>query len=170
MLDLWIFIIEFSLIMNVLCSLQSNLNRRRKKGSISFGSAEKKLLVIFIYFEFLAGLALVIFTLNVRFGDVVVQSIRDFFLCEQRGHDPENPCSRFEINRYGVPWVSALSYIIIAAYPIINLIYAVNIKRVKELSSGKKKKQLRQQSYNNKFSVTSSSKRNESLLSSESNF
>ena len=150
--------------------MQSSLNRRKNKGSVSFGSTEKKLLVIFIYFELLAGIALVIFTLNVRFVNVVVRSIQEYFLCEQRGHDPENPCSRFEIIRYGFPWISAVSYTIIAAYPIVNLIYAVNIKRVKELCSGKKKKQQRQQSYNKKPSAISSRQNNESLPSNESKF
>ena len=131
---------------------------------------EKKLLVIFIYFELLSGIALVIFTLNVRFVNVVVRRIQEYFLCEQRGHDPENPCSRFEIIRYGFSWVSARSYIIIAAYPTVNHIYAVKIKRVKELCSGKKKKQQRQQSYNKRSSVISSRHKNESLLSNESNF
>ena len=163
------FTFKFRLTMDTLCSLlQSSLNQRRKKGSISFGSTEKKLLVVFIYYEFLAVIALLIFTLNVIFSDVVVRSIRDYFLCEQRGHDPENPCSRYEINRYGIPWVTATSNIIIAAYPIVNLIYAVNIKRVKQLCSGKKTKTTKTAVLQK---ISSSQQRNEeSVPTSESNF
>ena len=163
------FTFKFRLIMDTLCSLlQSSLNQRRKKGSISFGPTEKKLLVVFIYFECLAVIALLIFTLNLIFSDVVVRSIRDYFLCEQRGHDPENPCSRYEINRYGIPWVTATSYIIIAAYPIVNLIYAVNIKRVKQLCSGKKTKTTKTAVLHKR---SSSQQRNEeSVPTSASNF
>ena len=122
--------------MNMSCFLQSSLNGRGKNGSISFGSTEKKLLVISIYFEFLAGITLLIFTLKVIFGDAVGRSIRDYFIvCEQRGHDPENPCSHYEINCFA--WVSAMSYIINAAFPR---------GWVKEMCSGNKEKQPRQQS------------------------
>jgi len=151
--------------------VQASLKSRKgTAASFAIGTAEKKLLAVFVYFEFLVGFSLVTFSLNVRFNEEVRQGILEYFLCEQNGHDPRNPCSRSEIDRYGVPGVSAMSYIIFASYPIVNLIYAVNIKKVRELCSRKKGKKGRHDSKYKRPSVLSSRQRKESVLSKESNF
>ena len=113
--------------------------KRDSPNSFKFGTAEKKLLLVFFYFEILASIALITFTLNTRYDSEFIRSVFDFFLCEQRGHDPENPCSNADINRLSFPSVTTLSYIILGLFPVAILVYALNINEIKKLYCTKKK-------------------------------
>jgi len=91
------------------------------------GTAEKKLLIIFSYYVVLASIALTSFTLSIRNSDNFISGIQAYFFCEQGGIDPDNPCSRdYLINSY--PSIATLSFILLALFPVVNLIYAINLK------------------------------------------
>ncbi len=89
-------------------------------------------MIMLFYFEILLTFVLVTFTLNIKYTDEFVASISKLFVCELNGYNPDNPCSRSDINRFQYPWLSAVSYIIFGSLPIVNLIYAINIEDMKQ--------------------------------------
>jgi len=80
-----------------------------------------------LYFELLAILALVTFTLSVKHDDKYIESLRNLFICEQMGHNPENPCSQSDANKQGYPYINLLSYIILGFFPVVILVYAITM-------------------------------------------
>ena len=98
-----------------------------------FGTAEKKLLVVFSYYVVLASVALTAFTLSIRNSSNFITSIQQYFLCEQGGHDSSSPCSRDYISQ-SFPSLTTLSYILLGLFPVVNLIYAMNLKELKEMA------------------------------------
>ena len=96
-----------------------------------FGTAEKKLLVVFCYYVLLSSEALMAFTLSTKNASQHIRNIQLYFLCEQGGYNSSNPCSRdYLANSY--PSVTALSYILLGLFPVVNLIYATNFQELKE--------------------------------------
>lgn len=96
-----------------------------------FGTAEKKILIVTCYCIVLSTVALTAFTLSTRDTPAFVRNIGLYFLCEQRGHDPENPCSRDYIKNSDSV-LTMLSYVLLSLFPVVNLIYAINIRELKE--------------------------------------
>ena len=98
-----------------------------------FGTAEKKLLVVFCYYVILATVALTAFTLSTRNSSSIIKGIQKYFLCEQGGHNSSSPCSR-DFERHSNPSVTTLAYVLLGLFPAVNLIYAVNMKELKEMA------------------------------------
>lgn len=97
-----------------------------------FGTAEKKLLVVFCYYIILATVALTTFTVVTRNASNYIKNIQRYFLCEQGGYDPNNPCSH-DFRRQSYPSLTTLSYVLLGLFPVVNLIYAINLKEMKEI-------------------------------------
>ena len=78
-----------------------------------------------------------------------IQVIREYFLCESAG-EPAKMCDRIEINQ-AVPYQLLLEtlYILFALFPVVNLVYFVNIRELKQ--GFKKKRQLTVQSRNSAY-------------------
>ena len=98
-----------------------------------FGTAEKKLLIVFCYYVVLTVFALTAFTMFTRNAPRLVSSIQRYFICERRGHDPNNPCSRSGIADGNNHFMDTLSFLLVAFFPVVNLVYAVNVRELKEL-------------------------------------
>ena len=96
-----------------------------------FGTAEKKILIVTCYCIVLSTVALTAFTLSTRDTPAFVRNIGLYFLCEQRGHDPENPCSRDYIKNSDSV-LTMLSFVLLSLFPVVNLIYAINTRELKE--------------------------------------
>lgn len=79
------------------------------------------------------------FTLSTRYDNEFVQSLLEYFSCEQKGHDPNNPCSQYDINRLGFPSATLISYIIFGLFPAVILVYAINVQEMKKALSSKQK-------------------------------
>ena len=88
---------------------------------------------MFCYYVVLAVLALTAFTLGTRHAPTFVKNVQRYFFCEQRGHNPSMPCNRMDFEKHTFPFVTTLSYISLALFPVVNLLYAVNIQELKEL-------------------------------------
>ena len=78
-----------------------------------------------------------------------IQEIREYFLCESTG-EPAKMCDRNAINQ-AVPYQLLLEtlYILLALFPVVTLVYMVNIRELKQ--SFKKKRQLTVQSRNSTY-------------------
>ena len=96
-----------------------------------FGTAEKKLLVVLCYYVILATESLTAFTLSTRNAPRILEEVEKYFFCEQGGRDPNNLCSRSEIERLTTPSLSTLSYVLLGLLPLVNLFFIANIHEIK---------------------------------------
>lgn len=99
---------------------------------IKIGTAERKLLIVFIYYVLLAAIALTTFTISTRDSGVLAEKVFSYFKCEQNGHNSSSPCSRSEFGATKSAGLTTVSYILLGLFPVVNLIYAVNIQELKE--------------------------------------
>ena len=88
---------------------------------------------MFCYYVALAAIALTSFTLSTRNAPLFVKTVQRYFFCEHGGHNPSKPCIRSDFEKLAYPSVSTLSFICLALYPVVNLLYAVNIQELKDL-------------------------------------
>ena len=95
-----------------------------------FGTAEKKLLVVFCYFIILSSIALTTLTVITRNFSNFEKNIQKYFLCEQGGNDPNKPCSH-EYRRQSYPVLTTLSIVLVGLESVVNLIFAINLKELK---------------------------------------
>ncbi len=107
-------------------------NEPESKSAFRIGTAERKVLIVFCYYIVLAVVALTTFTLTTRNDEVTVKRIFLYFVCEQKGHNPDDPCSRSDFEELTYPAWTTMSYILLGMFPIVNLIYAVNIQELKD--------------------------------------
>ena len=108
------------------------IKAKKSKGVFKFGTAERKILIIFCYYILLVVVALTSFTLNTRNSEPFLEALINYFFCEGRGNDPNNPCDRNTFHQYSNPELTTISFVLINIFPVINLVYALNIKEMKE--------------------------------------
>ena len=95
-----------------------------------FGTAEKKLLVVFCYFIILSSVAITTFTVITRNLSNFEKNIKNYFMCEQGGNDPNKPCSH-EYRRQSYPELTTISSVLLCLESVVNLIFAINLKELK---------------------------------------
>ena len=89
-------------------------------------------MIVFCYYILLAVVALTTFTIATRNGGLAITRIFEYFTCEQEGHIPgkcDEKRSRFQ--ELSNPAWTTMSYILLGMFPMVNLIYAVNIQELK---------------------------------------
>ena len=93
------------------------------------GTAERKVLIVFVYYVVLAVVALTAFTLIARDKDKFMDEIIRYFLCESKA--PDVPCPR---NYIQLPHIilSSLSYILLGLFPMVNFIFVISVQCLKE--------------------------------------
>ena len=114
------------------CDVQqhSKLKVKDSKHIFKFGTAEKKLLIVLSYYIVLSSVALISFTLATRNVENLISGIQEYFFCEQGGFDPEDHCTR-DYRKYSYPSLSTISYALLGLFPVVNLIYVINLKELK---------------------------------------
>ena len=99
-------------------------------------TAKIKLLIIFCYFFVFLALTQTAFTVTLRNQPKFVAELTEYFFCEAAGI-PGNICERsFERLASDVP--VAIGYALLGLYPIVSLIYVVNVEEIKESCCGRK--------------------------------
>lgn len=123
-----------NLLQKYVCSLQQTTRkfRQKKSNAFKFGTAEKKLLVVLCYYVILAAVALTTFSIGTRDIKTFVQSVQNYFLCEQNGHDPDRPCNR-KLKGQLHPALFTITYVLLGLFPVVHLIYAINMKELKDI-------------------------------------
>ena len=73
-------------------------------------------------------------TIGARNSEHFASRLTDYFFCEQSGHDPNNPCDKKGINEisHSVTDLAVTAFVLLANFPVVNLVYAINIKELKE--------------------------------------
>ena len=64
------------------------------KSTLALSTAEVKLLLLFFHYIFLDVIFFVYFAKTLRIFDKLRKELVMYFMCESRGHDADNPCSR----------------------------------------------------------------------------
>ena len=103
------------------------------RANSKMGTVKKKILIILSYYFILGGVAVTAYPFAARSGKKSIQPIRNYFLCEAPGIDPDNPCDRsaFE-NQTGYLILIGAAYLLIGLLPAVNLIFAVDIRKLKQ--------------------------------------
>ena len=104
---------------------------KESRNSFSFGTAEKKLLIVSFYYVVLEVLGFLSFSLLQRNGDLQ-EELQIYFMCESQGHNPDNPCdrSRFEQLNFSIIYILSISIVLLT--PVVNFVFVVNVKLLKE--------------------------------------
>ena len=96
------------------------------------GTAERKLLIILCYYVLLAIVALTGVSIPLRNAEPLANALIEYWQCEAAGIDPDNPCSRASIEQQSNPALITISYVLLWLFPAVNLIFAVNIKEIRQ--------------------------------------
>ena len=74
------------------------------------------------------------FTLATRNAGPFAEELFDHFRCESGGQDPDSPmrCDRNDFRQFSNPELTAVVNILLSLFPIVNLVYALNIKQFVE--------------------------------------
>ena len=127
---------------------------KKSSNPFQFGTAQKKLLIVFCYYVVLCVVALTSYTVTTKNTPIMVKSAKKHFFCEQSGHDPNEPCSRSEFEKLTNASGITLSYtLLMAVFPAVNLVYVVNIRELKELWKKCFAKKKRNLSFSNPIAV-----------------
>eukprot|EP00731_Ephydatia_muelleri_P010669 Em0005g1255a len=105
---------------------------QRSKSPIRLGTAEKKVLIVFIYYVLLGIIALAAFGINVRTGNAFAIALVAYFACESTM--PGNcEASRNKALNNTFPGLTDTAYILLALFPLVNLVYAFNFNELKDI-------------------------------------
>lgn len=103
------------------------------KSPYKIGTAERKILIVFVYYVLLTVISLVAFSLSIKHKDQFISKVGEYFHCESHGVNPNSHCDEFVdsyLKHRQVALVS-MSHILLGLYPVVNLIYVVNIRELK---------------------------------------
>ena len=100
-----------------------------QKSPITMGTAERKILIVFLYYITLGVFALTAFTLATKHLDQNSIATFEYFECQKNGRD--ETCS-YDAQQY--PYISLISFLLFGLFPAINLVYAVNVQELKALT------------------------------------
>ena len=87
-----------------------------------------------LYYLGVAAAGITLNTISTRNPSQFIDSIQTYFFCEQGGHNTSNPCSCSEIENQNHPSMEVLASLMVVIFPVVNVLYAVNIQELKELS------------------------------------
>ena len=99
---------------------------------LKLGTAEKKLLVIIVYYVLLAVLALTTFTIFSQTLPLFMKHLFDYFVCERNGSSESDPCDQGTFQNLTNPIPANMSFVLLAVNPWLNLVFALNIRELKE--------------------------------------
>ena len=114
------------------CSLLrfSCMQQRRlfkKKNPVKISSAEVILLVSFCYYMIMGLVNTTSHAAYARDLEVIRRAQMKYFICEQSGHDVNNPCDRSGLENSLVIFL-IIGHFLLILYPFVQLVYILNIK------------------------------------------
>lgn len=117
-----------------LLSLQQHglFKARQSKNPYKIGTAERKILIVFVYYIILAVVALTAFTLTIRDEEDFSSAVLSYFQCESKGVDPNNPCDTSSYTTLLHIALTSLSYILLGLFPMINFIFVISVRELKQ--------------------------------------
>ena len=99
------------------------------KHHATVNAAEMKILIIFVYFSVFLGSILVTFTIRLHGFENLITDIGKYFTCESFGIQED--CIR-SFERVESEASAIITYALIGFYPLVSLIYVVNIQELRQ--------------------------------------
>ena len=101
----------------------------------TFGTAEKKLLIVLCYYVACAATIITLNTLDLRIGPHFTNNLQKFLFCELGRHNSSNTCKISDNGKIGSIFVflEVFAILLFSLFPYVNLVFAVNIQELKEL-------------------------------------
>lgn len=99
------------------------------QSQFKISTAERKILIVFCYYVLTTVISLVALTLATRTGEIVIQHITEYFVCEL--DHPSKPCSR-KFEEFLYPYLTATSFVLMGFFPFMILIFLTNFREMKE--------------------------------------
>ena len=103
----------------------SSNTHRRSTNKVLLSPAERKILVVFLYYLFFGVLQLSTFSLRIKDIDQDMRTLGNYFQCQRSGVDQS--CS---LNARFINYWSLFSFIVILLFPVINLYFAIKLRSV----------------------------------------
>ena len=110
---------------------------RHSKNPYTIGTAERKILMVFVYYVILAVIALLTFSISIRDLPSFIKEVLLYFNCESRGVDPTNPCDTSGYSQYFHTALLTSSYILLGIFPVFNLTFVINVRELKVFLEGR---------------------------------
>jgi hypothetical protein len=87
-----------------------------------------------VYYVLLTAISLLSFSLSIRHREPFITKVLEYFNCERHGVDPDNHCDEYITSylKHRQVALISISHILLGLYPIVNFIYVVNIRELKE--------------------------------------
>ena len=92
--------------------------------------SELKILIVFVYSIIFAAIGVIAYMIGTRNADVFRNQLTSYFGCEALGVRPGEECER-RFDRTAVEVIVDLTLFFTAIYPIVSLIYVVNLQELK---------------------------------------
>ena len=89
-------------------------------------------IIILGYFIIFGVSALTTFGVTLWNGQNFRKELVSYFLCESTGTNGDKVCSRMGIEQFSTPILIALTLLLFGLYPLVNLVYAVQIQELKQ--------------------------------------
>ena len=99
--------------------------------SFKMTTAERKLLIVLCYFIISTTFGLTFFAEFSRKSALFEREITNYFICEQFGHNPADPCDRQGIEKLSPAIVGYFSTALVGMMPSVYLVYAINFSELK---------------------------------------
>lgn len=106
-------------------------NNTQNKYSFGLSAAEKKIILIFLYYIVLASTDLTAFTIGISFVEQYRSAINDHFICESVRTNLTATCPEDFHSFRTAESLSIITYCLLGLFPIVNLLFAVNVQEVK---------------------------------------
>ena len=96
------------------------------------GTAELKILIVFLYSVAFAVISLVAFTFGARGYPQFLEEIRAYFVCESAGINSGQVCDR-SFERLSTEILLDAGLIFVGLYPLVYLVYVINVRELKQM-------------------------------------
>ena len=95
-------------------------------------AAERKILIVFVYYVIITFFILLGLALNVRYRENFLSEIVSYFRCESKGVDPDNPCDASGFMNHVTLTMTSIVYVLLGLFPLVNFLFIVNVRLLKQ--------------------------------------
>ena len=106
---------------------------KQSRNPYKIGTAERKILIAFVYYIILAVVALTTFTLVVEDADKHSLALLRYFECESKGVDLNKPpCDPNTYIKLQHVALISLTYILLGLFPVVDFVFVISVRELKQ--------------------------------------
>ena len=103
-----------------------------KKSRFKLGIAERKLLAVLCYYIALTVISFTTYAEFTRKSEQYEYNLRQYFICEQMGYNPNDPCDRQSFEVLSPTKIAIFNPFLLGIMPLVFLIFVINIDELKQ--------------------------------------